>query len=159
MASGQAFGAVLLSSNGMDVYYDSDNSTVTYNVIGGDIELYVFSGPTPLSVVEQYAAVIGLPYLQPYWALGFHQCRYGYPSLDYIEQVRPALSTLTAAGRRKLLQRQHSAGSHLVRHRLHGAALPRLSLQPRHIPAGARPTVRRAPPPVPSPSAHSKLTS
>lgn len=38
---------------------------------------FVFGGPTPLAVMEQFTAVIGRPALVPYWTLGWHQCKYG----------------------------------------------------------------------------------
>ncbi len=42
------------------------------------MDLFVFPGPSPYDVVQQYLEVIGRPYMPPYWALGFHLCRWGY---------------------------------------------------------------------------------
>lgn len=38
-------------------------------------------------MIAQYHQVIGTTHMPPYWALGWHQCRYGYPNLQYVEQV------------------------------------------------------------------------
>lgn len=46
-------------------------------MIGGVLDLYFFSGPTPKNVIEQYGALIGLPTWQPAWGFGFHLCRFG----------------------------------------------------------------------------------
>jgi alpha-glucosidase (family GH31 glycosyl hydrolase) len=37
--------------------------------------------------VEQYHSLIGFPVMPPLWALGFHQCRWGYEDLQAVIDV------------------------------------------------------------------------
>jgi len=83
--NGVAHGAMLLNSNGMDV--SLEDTSLTFKVIGGMIDLYIFAGDTPSSVVSQYTSIVGRPALVPYWSLGFHNCKYGYSSLQQVEDV------------------------------------------------------------------------
>ena len=66
---------------------DTQPAQLTYKTIGGVLDFYVFTGPTPASVVQQYLDVVGLPYMPPYWGLGFHLCRWGYGDSDHMKTV------------------------------------------------------------------------
>jgi alpha-glucosidase len=47
---------------------------------GGELDYYLFAGPTPRAVVEQLTRLTGRPLLPPLWALGYHQSRWSYAS-------------------------------------------------------------------------------
>ncbi|KAM5303746.1 maltase-glucoamylase-like isoform 1-T1 [Glossophaga mutica] len=74
---GSAHGVLLLNSNAMDVTFQP-LPALTYRTTGGILDFYVFLGPTPELVTQQYTELIGRPVMVPYWALGFQLCRYGY---------------------------------------------------------------------------------
>ena len=61
----------LLNSNAMDVLLNP--GAVTYRVVGGILEFYVFLGPSQVEVTQQYWQVIGKPAMMPYWSFGWHQ--------------------------------------------------------------------------------------
>ncbi|KAF2752757.1 putative alpha-glucosidase [Pseudovirgaria hyperparasitica] len=74
-------GVFLLSSAGMDIKINNtqaEGQYLEYNTLGGVIDLYFLAGDTPLDVSKQYAELVGLPAMNSYWSLGFHNCRYGY---------------------------------------------------------------------------------
>nr|XP_026694311.1 LOW QUALITY PROTEIN: lysosomal alpha-glucosidase-like [Ciona intestinalis] len=81
---GKSHGVLFLNSNAQDVTL-TPAPGVVYRTIGGVLDMYVFLGPEPNSVIEQYNTAIGTPFMPPYWSLGFQLCRYGYGSLDVVK--------------------------------------------------------------------------
>ncbi|MEQ4205322.1 glycoside hydrolase family 31 protein [Actinopolymorpha sp. B9G3] len=53
---------------------------------GGPLRYYVFAGE-PAATLERYTALTGRPALPPRWALGYHQCRWGYASQEVVTEV------------------------------------------------------------------------
>eukprot|EP01138_Halocafeteria_seosinensis_P012324 gb/GECG01012593.1/.p1 GENE.gb/GECG01012593.1/~~gb/GECG01012593.1/.p1 ORF type:complete len:1024 (+),score=93.82 gb/GECG01012593.1/:1-3072(+) len=84
-----AYGVFLLNSNAMDVILQPD--AVTFRVSGGILDFYIFTGPSPGAVVQQYIDLVGHPILPPYWGLGFHLCRWGYGSIAKTEEVADSM--------------------------------------------------------------------
>ncbi|PIK61537.1 putative sucrase-isomaltase, intestinal-like [Apostichopus japonicus] len=88
---GNAHGLFLLNSNAMDVTL-LPGQILTYRVIGGVLDFYLFMGPSPENVVQQYLELIGRPVMPPYWALGFHLSKWDYGNLtvmrDVVESMR-----------------------------------------------------------------------
>ncbi|KAJ7209873.1 glycosyl hydrolases family 31-domain-containing protein [Mycena haematopus] len=87
----QSHGVFLFNANGADILLltppTSTASLIQYHLIGGTLSLYFLSGPNPLNVIEQYAAVVGTPTWQPYWGFGFHLCRWGYTNVNETREV------------------------------------------------------------------------
>ncbi|KAJ7311650.1 glycosyl hydrolases family 31-domain-containing protein [Mycena albidolilacea] len=94
----QSHGVFLLNANGADILLltppSSNVSLIEYRLLGGTLDLYFLSGPTPLAVMQQYAEVVGTPTWQPYWGVGFHLCRWGYTSLN---ETRDVVARMRAA--------------------------------------------------------------
>lgn len=83
---GNAHGVFLLNTNAIDAVLQP-LPALTLRAIGGVVDLYVFLGPSPNQVISQYTEVIGRPFLPPYWSLGYHQCRFGYNTLNRTREV------------------------------------------------------------------------
>uniref|UniRef100_A0A8C3BCL9 P-type domain-containing protein n=1 Tax=Cairina moschata TaxID=8855 RepID=A0A8C3BCL9_CAIMO len=81
-----AHGVLLLNSNAQDVSL-SPNPSLTFRTIGGILDFYVFLGPTPENVVQQYTEAIGRPHMPAYWSLGFQLSRWGYGSIDVLKET------------------------------------------------------------------------
>lgn len=63
-------------------------SGLTWRAIGGTIDLYVYAGPSATDVIAAYQrSAAGLPAMQQYWTLGYHQCRWGYGNWTVLQGV------------------------------------------------------------------------
>ncbi|XP_061741241.1 lysosomal alpha-glucosidase isoform X2 [Nerophis ophidion] len=83
---GLAHGVFLLNSNAIEVILQP-LPALTWVSTGGILDLYIFMGPDPQTVLRQYLQVIGYPMMPPYWSLGFHLCRWGYTSTNVTRRV------------------------------------------------------------------------
>jgi len=79
---GTYVGVLFFNSNAQDLVINGvDKWNRTYaeqRTIGGVIELYTWTRDNPIDVIKVYHNLIGRPELPPFWALGWHQCKYGY---------------------------------------------------------------------------------
>lgn len=86
------------SASGSDILLltppSSNVSLIEYRLIGGTLDFYFFSGPTPQKVIQQYGELVGLPTWQPAFGFGFHLCRWGYKDVnetrDQVTKMREA---------------------------------------------------------------------
>ncbi len=83
-----AWGLFLHSSwySQFDMGADSDDG-LHICTLGGELDYYLFTGPTPADVVEQLTRLTGRPPVPPLWAMGFHQSRWSYPDSAQVEAV------------------------------------------------------------------------
>ncbi|KAI0808988.1 glycosyl hydrolases family 31-domain-containing protein [Irpex lacteus] len=94
----QSHGVFLFSASGSDILLltppSSNVSLIEYRLIGGTLDFYFFSGPTPQKVIQQYGELVGLPTWQPAFGFGFHLCRWGYKDVnetrDQVTKMREA---------------------------------------------------------------------
>ncbi|XP_048758029.2 lysosomal alpha-glucosidase-like isoform X2 [Ostrea edulis] len=90
---GRSHGFFLLNSNAKEAVLQSAPA-LTWRTIGGIVDMYMFMGPSPAEVVQQYTEVIGRAFMPPYWSLGFHLCKYGYGSaketMDVVKRMQEA---------------------------------------------------------------------
>nr|XP_006112923.1 lysosomal alpha-glucosidase [Pelodiscus sinensis]XP_006112924.1 lysosomal alpha-glucosidase [Pelodiscus sinensis]XP_006112926.1 lysosomal alpha-glucosidase [Pelodiscus sinensis] len=87
---GAAHGVFLLNSNAMEVVLQPAPA-LTWRTIGGVLDFYIFLGPDPNMVIQQYHQVIGFPAMPPLWGLGFHLCRWGYGTSNETWQTVKAM--------------------------------------------------------------------
>ncbi len=70
-----------------------DPSALTVTAAGGEIDQYVFAGPTMGDVVRRYTRLTGRTPTPPRWSLGYHQCRWGYRDAARVEAVAAEFRT------------------------------------------------------------------
>ncbi|MBT2680579.1 glycoside hydrolase family 31 protein [Bacillus sp. ISL-35] len=85
--NGMAYG--LYFDNTFKSVFDMKSSDETYSfwAEGGQLDYYLFAGPKPKDVVEQYTEITGRMPLPPKWALGYHQSRYSYESEQEVREL------------------------------------------------------------------------
>ncbi|KAH8428331.1 glycoside hydrolase family 31 protein [Aspergillus melleus] len=79
-------GVFLRNAHGQEVLLRSEK--LIWRTLGGSVDLTFYAGPTQADVTKQYQiSTVGLPAMQQYNTLGFHQCRWGYNNWTEFEEV------------------------------------------------------------------------
>ena len=64
------------------------NERLTYHVVNGNVHFLLFLGSSnPEELLEKYHKFIGASTIPPFWAMGYHQCRWGYKNVQEISAV------------------------------------------------------------------------
>ncbi|KAF9779894.1 glycosyl hydrolases family 31-domain-containing protein [Thelephora terrestris] len=91
MTKPQSHGVYLHSAAASDILLltppSSQTSLIQYRMLGGTLDFYFFSGPSPSQVIEQYSEVVGKPAWQNAWAFGYQQCRWGYEDVSELRGI------------------------------------------------------------------------
>jgi alpha-glucosidase len=64
-----------------------DPARIEVAAAGGAIDQYVFAGPRMADVLRRYTRLTGRAPIPPRWALGYHQCRWGYRDAAALERI------------------------------------------------------------------------
>lgn len=85
--SGFAHG-IFLDDPGLTTF-DLKSSTKYYSFSNNSEQLnyFVFAGPKPKNVLEQYTYLTGRMPLPPKWAIGYHQSRYSYETEKEVREI------------------------------------------------------------------------
>ena len=74
------------NAHGQEILLQATN--LTWRLLGGSIDLNFYAGPTQPEVTRSYQrSAIGLPAMQQYFTLGYHQCRWGYANYSQLQEV------------------------------------------------------------------------
>ncbi len=88
LLSGPSGSRGLFLANTFRTFFDSRATDIlTISATDGPLSVYLFTGPTPQAVLEQYTAVTGHSPLPPRWALGYQQSRYSYLSTREVLKI------------------------------------------------------------------------
>ncbi len=67
--------------------------TWMFEAAGGELDYYVFYGPTPAAVLQQIGMLLGTMPLPPRWALGYHQSRWSYETDVQVRELADTFRT------------------------------------------------------------------
>lgn len=79
--SAETYVDLLASESGRKTHWYSES---------GLIDLFLFAGPSPKSIFDQYIWVTGRPAMPQRFSLGYHQCRWNYRDDDDVRMVDAA---------------------------------------------------------------------
>lgn len=89
---GTWYGVYTNLAHAQDWWVTNDNTTGITNLTtiatGGIADISIVFGANPIEVTQEYHKIVGTPVLTPMWALGWHQCKWGYKNTDELKDVK-----------------------------------------------------------------------
>ncbi|WP_017754209.1 glycoside hydrolase family 31 protein [Calidifontibacillus oryziterrae] len=85
--NGSAYGIFFDNTFKTTFDFKTETDLYSFSANGGQLDYYVFSGPSPKDVVRQYTHLTGRMPLPPKWALGYHQSKYSYMSESEVREL------------------------------------------------------------------------
>lgn len=99
--TGQTYGILIDHTGNVDVDLGKTQTDLIQLSVSDDLLVaYFFAGPTPADITRQYTELTGRMPLPPLWALGHHQSRWGYESVEEVAEIA-----------RTMRERQHPCDS------------------------------------------------
>ncbi|QJD83815.1 glycoside hydrolase family 31 protein [Cohnella herbarum] len=59
----------------------------TVNIASGELDLFLFNGPSIKDVVKRFTDITGKTYMPPKWAIGYQQSRYSYMNQEEVLDI------------------------------------------------------------------------
>ncbi len=87
LRDGRAHGIFFDNSYKSTFDMKTETDHYSFRAEGGQLDYYVFIGPSPKDVIEQYTHITGRMPLPPKWSIGYHQSRYSYQSEQEVREV------------------------------------------------------------------------
>lgn len=80
--------AAEVAIEGFQAAESSAGKMVALGAEGGGLDLFVIAAPTLAELTARFQRLAGPMPLPPLWALGFHQCRWGYRSAEDLRELK-----------------------------------------------------------------------
>ena len=92
LAHAPHYSAGLFWANASDTYLnistaESKERNAKFASEAGFVDCFIFINDTPLKNIAAYCKLTGFPMMPPLWALGYHQCKWGYKNQQICEEV------------------------------------------------------------------------
>ncbi len=92
LENGRANGVLIDHSGKIEMDIAKTNNNLLSATLEGDsMVVYFFMGPTAAQVMQQFTELTGRMPLPPRWAIGYHQCRWGYTTQERVLEVADKL--------------------------------------------------------------------
>ncbi len=80
--------AAEVAIEGFQAAESSAGKMIALGAEGGGLDLFVIAAPTLAELTCRFQRLVGPMPLPPLWALGYHQCRWGYRSADDLRELK-----------------------------------------------------------------------